>query len=380
MSNDELARALERCEQNKISNEARLAKAKARAELVRCFHDQWRLIFADKPTDSTGFNNWLDQYNDRVELFLDVVRKSRLGEFLSAIQSSNDHESICVGLLNQSAADRKRTLKRLLEGPLTTWQQPFQNTLLVDRLLGWGVWIDASTFDERYLLYKSNCLETQNLGYGEVYMQSGFRHCRKQWELLKSDPNCPKDKELVRLDYDKDKSSSVDTDEANGSNAQKTVLIEDCKNAILVYWFLNQLPQSVKIWHDDGCSLSRIPATADPEFEQLVQDLKYHSSPIGKSTEPKQKPAGRSLNDNTVLFIAALTLHHRYEDGSVLNFEPISLKDTGLSKAAASRQFKTHFDSHYLYAQACRNGDINRLLKKLNGDFGPRLLRQDAQI
>ncbi|MDC3224794.1 hypothetical protein OAU26_07665 [Mariniblastus sp.] len=382
MDNDAFEKALERCEQttrqDEMNAKARLTKAKARAELVRCFHDKWNVIFADEPTDSKDFDNWLDQYNDRIEQFLDVVNKSSLGEFLPAIQLTNDAQFICVSLLNQLPQDRRGSLKRLLAGPLTTWQQPFQNTLLVDRLLGWAIWSDALTWDERYQLYKTNCLETQNLGYDELHKENAFRHCRKQAELLKTDPQCPQNNELIRLDYHEVKSLNGNTIETKISNEQKTFLIEECKNAILVHWFLNRLPQSVKIWHDAGCPLKNVPPTNDPKFEQLVQELEFHSGCIRKKAKPKK--IGRNGKSNKCLFIAALTAHHKYDNGSVLNYEPISTKGTGLSKAAASRQFKENFGSHHLYVMACQNGKLNSFLKKLNGDFGPSLLSENAQI
>jgi hypothetical protein len=382
MKKNELEKVLERCEQTtrqkEINAEARLAKAKARAELVQRFHDKWNVIFAEEPKQSKDFDNWLDQYNDRIEQFLDVVKKSRIREFLPVIQSNNDLQFICVSLLNQTAAKRRESLKRLLEGPLNTWQQPFQNTLLVDRLLGWAIWSDALTWDERYQLYKSNCLETENLGYDELHTENAFRHCRKQWELLKSDPKCPRNSELIRLDYHEEQCLNGNTIETKIPNEQKTFLIEECKNAILVHWFLNRLPQSVKIWHDAGCPLSNVPPTNDPRFEQLVQELEFHSGRIGKTATPKK--TGRNGKLNKCLFIAALTAHHKYDNGSVLNYEPISTKGTGLSKAAASRQFKENFGSHHLYVMACQNGKLNSLLKKLNGDFGPSLLSENAQI
>ena len=161
MNNDELARALERCEQITINNETRLAKGEARAELLQCFHDKWSLIFAVEPTDSKDFDKWLDQYNARIEQFLDLVKKSRFEDFLPAIQSTNDSQFICVSLLNQLPQDRRGSLKRLLEGPLTTWQQPFQNTLLVNRLLSWEIWNESLIWEKHYQVYKSNCIEAQ---------------------------------------------------------------------------------------------------------------------------------------------------------------------------------------------------------------------------
>ncbi|MDB4373042.1 hypothetical protein N9Z53_04615 [Mariniblastus sp.] len=368
MNNDELARALERCEQNKISNEARLAKAKARAELVRCFHEKWSVIFADEPTEPKDFDNWLDQYNDRIEQFLDAVKKSRLAEFLPAIQSNNDCQFICVSLLNQAAAERRASLKRLLEGLLNTWQQLFQNTLLVDRLLGWEIWRDALTLEERYRLYQTNCLETQNLGYDERHKENAFRHCRTQWELLENDPNWLNNENLIRLDYDKSKPSSRDTDEANSSNKQQTVLLEDCKNEILVHWFLNRLPQSVKIWHDNGCPLIQIPETQDDRFKELIQEFKSLSMLVkrdtqsNKSKRKRRKSNSKELTGKQELLAGGLRTWHEFDPDSmsVRNLQPCSYRDLEkLTKVPKGKTMSNFFDECFggneAYKKLCKD-------------------------
>jgi len=73
--------------------------------------------------------------------------------------------------------------------------------------------------------------------------------------------------------------------------------------------------------------------------------------------------------------IAALTMHHKYDDGSVLNYEPIGVNQLGrraeVAASSASDFFKKKFDGHGKYQQYCRNSKIGTSLKAMNEGFSP---------
>jgi hypothetical protein len=71
--------------------------------------------------------------------------------------------------------------------------------------------------------------------------------------------------------------------------------------------------------------------------------------------------------------IAALTLHHRYEDGGCLNTEPIGVKalarQAKVSSGSASEFFTREFEGQLAYKTMCRNPDgLTKKLKRLNGE------------
>jgi hypothetical protein len=78
--------------------------------------------------------------------------------------------------------------------------------------------------------------------------------------------------------------------------------------------------------------------------------------------------------------IAALTAHHQYESGSVLNTEPIGCNELSVmagvrSNSTSSRFFKAEFGSHTAYKRACRDtAKLANCLKIFNGEIVPKLL------
>jgi hypothetical protein len=73
---------------------------------------------------------------------------------------------------------------------------------------------------------------------------------------------------------------------------------------------------------------------------------------------------------------AALTKHHKYQDGGCLNLEPIGSNELGrqadVSKNSASRFFKTKFKGHTAYKRLCKDQSaLAASLKSLNEGFAP---------
>jgi hypothetical protein len=77
--------------------------------------------------------------------------------------------------------------------------------------------------------------------------------------------------------------------------------------------------------------------------------------------------------------IAALSAHHRYDNGSCLNFEPIGNNDLArkaeVSASTVSAFFQKDFKGHQKYCAVCRDpGKLVASLKLLRGEYSPHLL------
>ena len=116
----------------------------------------------------------------------------------------------------------------------------------------------------------------------------------------------------------------------------------------------------------------------------------------GKATDKKRVGALRSKEstckgDAKAKIIAALTLHHEYQDGSCLNQEPIGVRElnrqANVSASTVSAFFNKKYgkgegrkkkDGHKRYCNMCR--DTSKLimsLKMLNDEYSPSLLYGD---
>lgn len=107
--------------------------------------------------------------------------------------------------------------------------------------------------------------------------------------------------------------------------------------------------------------------------------LTVKSKPI-KPTSGKRRSrrvVGKTI-DSDLVFIAALTKHHRYGNGSCGNIEPIGCGElaekTKLAKSTASRFFKKEFQGYKNYQLVCKTGRISQSLKLLNKDVAPHIL------
>jgi hypothetical protein len=97
----------------------------------------------------------------------------------------------------------------------------------------------------------------------------------------------------------------------------------------------------------------------------------------GQTTRARQRTARGGAREKLV---AALTKHHRYEDGSCLNLDPLPCNHLAkhlakVAKSSASDFFKTEFGGYDKYVAVCQ--DAARLgiwLKQLNGGFSPHEL------
>jgi len=111
-------------------------------------------------------------------------------------------------------------------------------------------------------------------------------------------------------------------------------------------------------------------------------DLASESEPATAIT--CTQPAGKSKRstargDARLKIIAALTKHHRYAQGSLLNQEPMGVVElervAGVSRSTASGFFTAEFKGHAAYKRTCRDkGRLIAALKLLNGEFSPSLL------
>lgn len=113
-----------------------------------------------------------------------------------------------------------------------------------------------------------------------------------------------------------------------------------------------------------------------PLLEKLEQELaREHGQTRG---QPVRKKRSTAKGEARTKLISALTLHHKYEDGGCLNFDPIENNKlahlASVDKGSASKFFAKEFGGHSEYKRGCRNKGIADELKRLNGDFATDLL------
>jgi hypothetical protein len=109
-------------------------------------------------------------------------------------------------------------------------------------------------------------------------------------------------------------------------------------------------------------------------------------APMAAASKPKAKKAKQAWrSDGELKLIAALTKHHRYADGGVLNQEAIGnnelAKQAGAGKARASAFFKKRFGGYKGYKRLCATdaASLHAALKILNDDVQPAdFLRGDV--
>ena len=108
----------------------------------------------------------------------------------------------------------------------------------------------------------------------------------------------------------------------------------------------------------------------EPDIESELEDWSAKVAkefPVRNAQEvvpdgPEPSPQINDV-DREELIIAALTHHHEYESHSVLNFEPIGVRELArkhpdLTYPTVSRFFRKHFNGHSKYKNACVNGSL----------------------
>jgi len=129
--------------------------------------------------------------------------------------------------------------------------------------------------------------------------------------------------------------------------------------------------------------LEQLRRTFGERWANLAEILAPHV--LGKGVGPDQtagKKPKRSTakGDARTRIIAALSKHHKYADGSCLNFEPIGNNElahlAGVSESTVSEFFKKKFQGHTKYLATCRDksGLLASALKMLNNEYAPYLL------
>lgn len=98
----------------------------------------------------------------------------------------------------------------------------------------------------------------------------------------------------------------------------------------------------------------------------------------GQSVETKPK-ASTVKGEARAKLIAALTLHHKYQDGGCLNLKRIGVnglaREADVAPSSASVFFKREYGGHKRYTVLCRDpGRLVESLKVLNGEFSPMMI------
>lgn len=135
--------------------------------------------------------------------------------------------------------------------------------------------------------------------------------------------------------------------------------------------------------HADRLQYPLFVPMAAPEVRLAADALVrwLNRSGCGESPQPPDtaakaiRPKRSTKNgDGQEKLIAALTLHHDYDNGSCLNPIPVGNNELArlaqVSPSTASAFFKREFDSHRRYQALCRDKHgLNFGLKRLNGEF-----------
>jgi hypothetical protein len=110
-------------------------------------------------------------------------------------------------------------------------------------------------------------------------------------------------------------------------------------------------------------------SACDPETDEATHT----------TAKDKKRKRSTSRGDAEAQLIAGLTKHHRYNDGSCLNLDPIGNNELArrveVSEGSASAFFKKKFKGYTQYLTMCR--DTTKLvtaLKLLNQEFSPHHL------
>ena len=118
---------------------------------------------------------------------------------------------------------------------------------------------------------------------------------------------------------------------------------------------------------------------ADRTYADTGRNEERAESSTGASPTTGKPKRSTVKGEARVKLIAALTLHHKYADGSCMNGEPIGVnklaKAAKTSRSSASRFFAAQFKGHKQYRQTCHdNTKLITALKMLNGEFSPHVL------
>lgn len=114
------------------------------------------------------------------------------------------------------------------------------------------------------------------------------------------------------------------------------------------------------------------------------------AAPNGQQTPNRQttkhvKKRSTEKGEARSKIIAALTSHHKYEEGSVLNTDPIGVNELArmvlVSGSTASEFFKDKFGSHANYRAACGNpATIANQIKLLRNEFAPSIFYKSVPV
>ncbi len=121
-------------------------------------------------------------------------------------------------------------------------------------------------------------------------------------------------------------------------------------------------------------------------LSDVAADLKGRAKPSTPAPAPGTKrKRSTAKGDAEKKLIAALTAHHKYENGGCSNFEPVGVNELArnasgqqekVSSGSASAFFKKQFESHDRYKALC-NKDSSELafaIKLMNGEVLPKAL------
>lgn len=105
--------------------------------------------------------------------------------------------------------------------------------------------------------------------------------------------------------------------------------------------------------------------------ESISQTKETELTKNNTQTNTRTKLSNTNQSKEPAL-ISAIIAHHQYDNGSVLNWDPIGsnalAEEANVGKGTASKFFKKWFGTHDRYKKACISGDVGIALRQLAGE------------
>jgi len=211
-------------------------------------------------------------------------------------------------------------------------------------------------------------------------------------------------------DYDDEDQAESKTAEEQVASLNTKGAIEQSKSGTGSIWSVEDYYHQKKLYEEQGAVFSPALVKGSPAAHHVITQHKFHEaldtaeaapdqrpSATGNSRQPSKQPEPAKSTAPTELpqakkpkrstargegrdkLIAALNLHHKYQDGGCLNLESIGNNELArlakVSESTASAFFTKEFEGHTKYRAMC--GDATQLvaaLKLLNQEFAPHHL------
>lgn len=166
------------------------------------------------------------------------------------------------------------------------------------------------------------------------------------------------------------------------SDSIMSIMTDPDRGARGEHWhYQSELRQAAShLWR--ACQALAYPGPADAALDlEPPRDRKPESNQVLPPAPSRKPKRSTERGEGRCKLVSALTIHHKYADGSCLNLEPIGNNELAnlaqVSGSTASAFFKEQFGGWPKYRARCSDAaSLADDLKLLNGEFTPAELRQ----